>query len=214
MYENLTNYELLKDFKSNIGIIREQIFEEFFLRFTPLLEKYAWKLGEKDIKYFLAEALYNALLIMPDKCDNFKEDKYIVNYIYKSIKSEYIKLSKYSRKHDINDEFDDSINSNYQSNEIEYHLLLITIESILNQKELELFKMRFINNYSQIEIARKYNISRQAINKKINKIRRLLFDVLLEEGFNTKKWMVQYKDWEQNAVCEINSTAWFDTVRR
>ncbi|WP_442870839.1 hypothetical protein [Anaerotignum sp.] len=36
--------------------------------------------------------------------------------------------------------------------------------------------MTLFNNYSEIEIAHKYNISRQAINKKINKIRKLLVD--------------------------------------
>ncbi|MDD3394221.1 MAG: hypothetical protein PHG19_06225 [Anaerotignum sp.] len=67
MYENLNQYELLKEFKNTTGTIKEQAFEEFFVRFTPLLEKYAWKLGEKDIKYFLAEALYSALLKLPYK---------------------------------------------------------------------------------------------------------------------------------------------------
>ncbi|WP_304508605.1 hypothetical protein [Anaerotignum sp.] len=144
MYENLNQYELLKEFKNTTGPIKEQAFEEFFVRFTPLLEKFAWKLGEKDIKYFLAEALYIALLKIPYECANFKEDKYIVNYIYKSIKSEYIKLSKYNRKHDSKDEFDDSVKSKYQSNEIEYNLLLIAIEAILNKEEFELFKLRFL----------------------------------------------------------------------
>lgn len=128
----------------------------------------------------MAEALYNALLKIPYESGNFKEDKYIVNYIYKSIKSEYIKLSKYNRKHDIKDEFDDSIKSKYQSNEIEYHLLLNAIETMLNEDELNLFKLRFVDNYSEIEIAHKYNISRQAINKRINKIRGLLVEEFRE----------------------------------
>lgn len=180
MYENLTQMELLKEFKSNTGNIKEQIFEEFFVRFRPLLKKYAWKLGDKDNKYFLAEALYNALLKIPYELDGFKEDKYIINYIYKSIKAEYIKLSKYiSKYNNTKDVFDDNIKTINTTNEIEYDLLLLAIKSILNKDDFKLFKLRFINNFSEIEIAHIYNISRQAINKKINKIRnRLVFELL------------------------------------
>jgi len=176
MYENLTQNELLKEFKSNTGNIKELVFEEFFVRFTPLLEKYAWKLGDKDNKYFLAEALYNALLKIPYELDRFKEDKYIINYIYKSIKAEYIKLSKYNSKYNT----DDNIKTTNPTNEIEYNLLLLAIKSILNEDDFKLFKLRFINNFSEIEIAHIYNISRQAINKKINNIRNWLVFKLLK----------------------------------
>lgn len=51
---------------------------------------------------------------------------------------------------------------------------------MLNEDELNLFKLRFVDNYSEIEIAHKYNISRQAINKRINKIRGLLVEEFRE----------------------------------
>lgn len=60
------------------------------------------------------------------------------------------------------------------------------IESMLNEDELNLFKLRFIDNYSEIEIAHKYNISRQTINKRINKIRCLLVEEV-KDCLNTKK---------------------------
>lgn len=51
-------WELLNEFQTADD--KNESFNIIFVKFEPLLMKYAWKLGDKDAKYMLAEALYRS----------------------------------------------------------------------------------------------------------------------------------------------------------
>jgi len=169
-------YNLLKEFRGAED--KNETFEKFFMLFTPLLEKYAYKLGNKDEKYILSEALYNALLKIPYELEHFKEDKYIIGYICQAIKSEYIKISKKEKFYTICTEYNDNINSPTSNKGLEYALLINSIKGTLNQKDWDFFNLKFLEGYSDYEISRMYNISRQAANKRLKNIRnKIIHDI-------------------------------------
>ncbi len=70
MYGNLTQYQLIKEFKSKTGFIKEQSFWRVFCKIYTIIRKVCLEFGDKDEKYFLAEALYNALLKIPYESGN------------------------------------------------------------------------------------------------------------------------------------------------
>jgi hypothetical protein len=57
---------------------------------------------------------------------------------------------------------------------MEDELYITDIKKLLNDKEYELFVLKFLRQFSDFEIAKQKGISRQAINKNVNKIKNKL----------------------------------------
>lgn len=96
------------------------------------------------------------------------KDKVIVSYIAKSIRNEYIKLSKKKNKIIVNEsELNLDIEVAYDGFESEFELL--DIFKILKEKEAYIMKLLYVHCLSVSEISTFMNISRQAVNQAKNR---------------------------------------------
>lgn len=156
--------------------------EKICNKFAPLIKKYAYKLNYEDsyndLQLYLIECIYKIPL---DKGNFHLSDAYILSYFKKTIYFSYVTLSKKQRKYIYNNLY--NYDEDYKIGKITYKedlssleddLYITDIKNILNNKEYELFYLKFINQLSDSEIAKIKNVSRQAINKSIIKIKNKL----------------------------------------
>lgn len=156
--------------------------EKICNKFEPLIKKYAHKLNYEDsyndLQLYLIECIYKIPL---DKGKFNLSDSYILSYFKKTIYFSYVTLSKKQEKYLYNNIY--NYNDDYKIERITYKndlsllnddLYITDIKKILNIKEYELFCLKFINQLSDSEIAKIKNVSRQAINKNIIKIKNKL----------------------------------------
>lgn len=153
-------------------------------RFAPLIKKYAHMLRYEDAYNDLQLCLIECIYKVPLNNGKFNlSDAYILSYIKKSVYFGYIALSQKSEKYKYKNVFYD--NYEYKVDKISYKedmclmedaLFLTDIKRILNVKEYELFRLKFIEQYTDSEIAKIFGISRQAVNKRINKMKKKLWE--------------------------------------
>lgn len=152
--------------------------------FDKLLKKYARLLGTEDayeeLRLFFFELLDRL------KCKNLcgNSDGYAVSYISKSVKNQYIALSKArnSRK-------EDTFSDMSEEQMVYVEQIAATDDRVdissyfpsgnkLSEREKLILQQFFVDDYSIEEIAQRLNISRQAVNqakkRALNKIREAL----------------------------------------
>jgi len=156
-------------------VSRDVIFEEIIKRFEPLLIKYALKLNNVGEKYSLSIAIYTALLKMPMSVERFKEDKYILSYVKESVYHEFLRLRYESGSREslsLDDEYfqNTMIGNSDDFSQFWCDNQLQEIERILKPQEFDIFWLTYIG-LSETEIAKTYSITRQAICKRLKKIR-------------------------------------------
>lgn len=153
-------------------------------RFAPLIKKYTHMLGYEDAYNDLQLCLIECIYKMPLCSGKFNlSDAYILSYIKKSVYFGYIALSKRYKKYNYKNVLDENYvyrvdKASYEEDMciMEDELYLTDIKNILNIGEYELLRIKFIEQYTDAEIAKIYGISRQAVNKRINKIKKKLWE--------------------------------------
>lgn len=152
--------------------------------FDKLLKKYARLLGTEDayedLRLFFLELLEK--LKSKELCS--ESDGYTVNYISKSVKNQYIALSKAQKLRRENTFSDISEEQMVYVEQIAATDDRIDISSYfpsankLFEREKTILQDFFVNEFSIEEIAQKLNISRQAVNqgknRALDKIRKAL----------------------------------------
>lgn len=137
--------------------------------FNPLINKYSNKTNlnfREDFKQELKLELFILITKIANENIEFKEDKYLLNYIKKTMFNKYLFLLKKYKN------FESEIMSNEQNisnipyeKDFNVNLSFDEIIKILNEKE----KMIIINHYKYdikiSKIAEKTNLSRQNINQ-------------------------------------------------
>lgn len=137
---------------------------EILNTFDSIINKYSRKLNGEDTKQDLYVFLINLIHnINYNSIVNY-EDKQLLSYLSKSLKNEYIRLSKKNDKQKNNEYY------NCEDKELGFNLIESNIETLdiidtLNDYEKNIIKLIIINGYSPAEIAKKMGKSRQAINQ-------------------------------------------------
>ncbi len=94
-------------------------------------------------------------------------------YLKACLKSYFIKINKWSKLHlDIENEadaFESDTYDIYERNQLDEYLKVL--EKFLNKRQLEIFKMRVIENKSVRDISRFYNVSENNIYKILKNIK-------------------------------------------
>lgn len=152
--------------------------------FDKLLKKYARLLGTEDAYEELRLFFFELLDKLKSKELCSDSDGYAVNYISKSVKNQYIALSK-ARNSRREDTFSDM--SEEQMIYVEQIAatddrvdisLYFPLGNKLSEREKVILQQIFVDEYSIEEIAQQLNISRQAVNqaknRALNKIREAL----------------------------------------
>lgn len=156
------NYNLIDCIK-NAKAGDKNSLHSLILKFDPLITKYSRFLNYEDSKSDLMVCFIQAVYKFPTKSESI-EDRTILSYINKCVVNAYINISKNNKKL-CNREYLCEIQEwnhkeDFQSN-IEFYDLL----KYLNEKEMIVITLKYLNCFSDIEISKKLNISRQYVNK-------------------------------------------------
>lgn len=139
-----------------------------------MISKYSRLLDGEDTKQALSLHLLIVVNKIPVEYDYLKKDNIIVGYISKSIRNEYIRLSKLKNRKDSN-ETELKLDIGIDSEKFDSNIELLDLFNKLSKKEYKIMKLLYINNLSISEIANLMKISRQAVNqcknRALNKIR-------------------------------------------
>lgn len=153
-------YELILSSKNNVYDL-----EKLIIRFEKLINKYAYKLKYEDAKQDLILQFIKIVKYM--KLNNsMKNEAVLVSYLSKSIRNEYIRLSKQQSK--INEvEVELNLDINYKDNiaEIEFDYITELLQKCLTEKEKTIISLIYIDGYKVSDISENMHISRQAVNQ-------------------------------------------------
>lgn len=149
-----------------------------YQKFEPLLKKYSWLLSYEDAYNDLTESFLHIIKKIPIEAEQFHQDKYILSYIKNSIYHEFIQLNKKQEEYENKvyflkeeESFDTIIIDENFNDSIKDILFLVDIKHLLTEREWMLFELKIVNGYSDGDIAAMLHISRQAVNKQINKMK-------------------------------------------
>ncbi len=154
-------YNLINDFREG----KSNTFILIIEKFEPQLNKFQRNSIYEDMKSDLILFMFKIVEKIPIEKEVFKEDKYIISYISKSLKHQYIYLNKINCKI-VNEEIElqeayiNNGHDNYFSN-----IVFEDIIKILTDTEKYVIIKKYKFNYSEIEISRMKSVSRQAIHK-------------------------------------------------
>ena len=141
---------------------------EIITLFNPVLSKYSKLVDGEDTKQDLIIHLIKVLNNAKFYDEKLCEDKIIFSYILKSIRREYIRLSKNKNKISFNEtELNLDMEVAYDGFENEFELM--DMLKILSQREAYIIKLMYIYYLSASEIAEYMKISRQAVNQTKNR---------------------------------------------
>lgn len=145
-------------------------------KFKPLLRKYSRLLEYEDAYEDLLYCFIICIYKIPIYEENLKNnDIAILSYIKIAMKNQYIYLSKKSLENKERYLNYDNVMAqrpdNTSSINLNSKIFLLDLKNILNTKEINLVYLKFYLQYSDKEIADLYNVSRQAINKRLKTIK-------------------------------------------
>lgn len=138
--------------------------------FENIINKYSRQLNGEDTKQDLYVFLIQLIYKLPIHSTSFCNDKQILAYISKSLKFEYIRLSKLHSKISSNEYFLSDI-LDFPAKHTTYNIEIIDLFKNLNDIEKNILSLIFIKGFTVSEIAKSTHKSRQAINQ--SKIRAL-----------------------------------------
>lgn len=139
---------------------------DILIIFDNILNKYSRLLDNEDTKQDLIIFLIGLFDKIP--IYKFNNERQILSYISKSIKYEYIRLSKINSRKLSNEVYineDTEIYYNFDSSDLEF----LDLINILNESEKNILKLFFVEDFSISEISKLMNVSRQAINQNKNR---------------------------------------------
>ncbi len=172
---------LIKEFKNGDGTKFLLIVEKM----EPLINKYI-RLLYKDEKEDMYSEFVLYLLEAITKMDYYKEEGQCINFLKNTIRNKFYELYKKSKRHYdnvtvMNDEYFDDMY--YKQSEYED---IITREDIskfvLNAKgkQYQILYAMIYKDETDIEIAKRFDVSRQYVNR----VRRKFYSLLKEEYFS------------------------------
>lgn len=141
---------------------------EIIEMFTPLIGKYSRLLDKEDTRQDLIIHLIKVLNNIPINNKSLFKDKEIIGYIARSIRNEYIKLSKKRDKIKLN-EIELSLDIEISHEECETEFEILDMFKILTKKEAYIMKLLYVYYLSVSEVADYMKISRQAVNQSKNR---------------------------------------------
>ncbi len=130
-------------------------------KFDKLISKYARLLDYEDAKQDLI--LHFIKTVKSMKLNNsMNSDPILVSYLHKTLKNEYIRLSKAKAKYSFSELNLDIITD---SEEMEFDYFDELFDKYLTNKESNILTLLFKKRYTVTEVSKAMNISRQAVNQ-------------------------------------------------
>lgn len=154
--------------------------EELYNMFIPLLKKYSWLSHSEDSYSELTLKLLECIHKIPVELDKFRDnDGLICAYINTSIKNEYIRLNKKCESYENNIVLSEDFTNYllvYKDKDLDDDLLVYEAHHILDKLDFKIFILKYFRDYTDCDIGELIGISKQAVNKRLKKIGKLLYD--------------------------------------
>lgn len=153
--------------------------ERLILIFEKIINKYSRKLDSEDTKQDLIIFLINIVFNMKITQQSSYTDKQIFSYISKSLKNEYIRLSKSKDKRTkLEVCFDDA--SLDEAIETYSNIEVLDLLNSLNSYEKYILELIFIYQFTVTDISKLLNKSRQSVNQtKVRALTKLRKNIIL-----------------------------------
>lgn len=157
----------------------EDVFEELLERFMPLINKYSRLLYKDDPEDIKAE-LYLALFDAINKMKYYDDEANSIAYITKSLYLKYLELYRKSKQyHEHTETLEDKfIEIHYVQEdlfqEVEVYNDLERLICRYNNQTYNILSSILFEQLSDSEIAEKYNVTRQYVNRKRHELFKLL----------------------------------------
>lgn len=164
-------YEMIELIKKAQGNDKESMMQ-ILNKFEKLINSYAKKLkydgADSDLVLCVIDLIKNASVWETNKLKNTDE---IIAYITVVIKNQYIKLSKkYSKICSMELLFEEIRGDKFSKDiNIDEHIIITNLLEKLPLSQKQILEYLFLMDYEEIEVAKKLNISRQAVNKTKNR---------------------------------------------
>ncbi|CDM70369.1 Hypothetical protein CM240_3252 [Clostridium bornimense] len=152
-------YKLIIDSKNGNSKALETLLDLF----KGLLNKYAYFLDYEDAKNDLNLHFIKVIKTMTIN-ESMNADAILVSYLHRSIKHEFLRLSKKKAKENYISLDLDIINESNE-NDINFDYLPDFIDKYLTAKEASIIKMIYLKDYSVNDVSKIMNTSRQAVNQ-------------------------------------------------
>lgn len=137
--------------------------EELLSRFEKLIKKYAYMLKYEDAQNDLILHFIKVIKNLPLN-ENMKNEPILISYLNKSIRNEYIRLSKEKNKYN---ELSLNLDINTENNitEIDFDYVSDLLNKCLTEKETSIMSLLYIDGYKVSDVSKVMHISRQAVNQ-------------------------------------------------
>lgn len=149
---------------------------KLLLIFKNIINKYSRQLDGEDTKQDLSLFLIKLIDNIDISSDSKYNDKQLLSYISKSLKNEYIRLSKKRTKIYLTE----TIDNNYINNEsinLDSNIEILDSLNYLTDYEKWILQKIFFSGYTVTELSKTLNKSRQSVNqvkkRALNKLIRL-----------------------------------------
>lgn len=145
--------------------------------FKPVINKYSRNSYNEDMENELVLFMITLLDKMPVREEVLNNDKYVFLYILKSLKNKYIYINKKSYERYSNELLNNEYLNYHDYESLESDIVFYDMIKFLSDVEKNILIKKYIGNLSESDIARKFNTSRQYINrthkKALNKLRKM-----------------------------------------
>lgn len=137
---------------------------ELINQFTPLIRKYSFLLL-LDFDDAISELTAEFIRIIKDfpGKQEFSSDMFVLSYINKAVRHAYIAISK--KQAHFNLLYSSEYTHFEQGYEPQNILWLEDLLSVLTKNQKKVIILKYLYDYSDIEIAQNLNVSRQAVNQ-------------------------------------------------
>ena len=156
--------------------------EELYNMFMPLLKKYTYLTHTEDAFSEITLGFVESIMKMPINKENFKNnDKYILSYITITVRHTYISANSSSEKYENNNCLTDDFSalaSNNRTEEGNENLWLEEVRKIISDKDFKIIVLKYKYGFTEQEIANASGVTRQAINKRLKKVRNTIYNKL------------------------------------
>ena len=171
----------------------DKIFEinnSFYDRYNPLIRKIVARIltganQDRDID----DCVHDVYLGLMEKLQQYNETRgsisAFVAVVARSVALNYCKGNTRKNSELIGDEKIDYIIDPLEidvENKVEFQMLVESIVKKLNEQENALFTFRYILFYSPEEIAKAFNINRNAVDARLNRLKNKIKKLLLKGG--------------------------------
>jgi len=150
----------------NAGIGDEESILLIVEKFMPSIKKFARELSYPEAETDLIICLLEGLPKYSSKFTDDVEEGIVVSYIYRMLKNKKIDLFRKNVLRKSDDVLNDDLLQNVASTEsFEDEFELLDSLNMLTSKQKKIIVLKYYHGYSDDEISKLFNISRQSVNK-------------------------------------------------